>query len=109
MASVYSTQFFAGSLPNGGSSGPLVVPAGQLWIVRDISGVLDGPTFANQLGVRAAGVYFYGFVINPGTTPPVAFHWEGRTVVSSGETLQVDNAGSAFIDVIVSGYVLALP
>lgn len=81
------------------------VPAGVLWVARDISGVYEG-----TLGVTATfaigNVGIFEFDFAPLSTGP--FHWEGRQVLYTGEHMDLSTSGDG-IDFAISGYQLFLP
>ena len=102
MAALYSTRFYeSGSLNGVATIG--TVPAGFIWIVRDISFFLDaiGGPYGTFISDGGGGVVFYE-LLSSGS--PYA-HWEGRQVLLEGDTLYATtNAQTA---VMVSGYVLS--
>jgi hypothetical protein len=81
------------------------VPAGYIWVVRDISMIWGGLVGAS--GVIAIGdTGFFAYDFNP-TTTNVA-HWDGRAVLEAGEHLDQASTGDG-VDFVISGYQLSLP
>lgn len=103
MAAVYSTRFF---MQHAAGGGIYTVPAGYTAVVRDIDIFYSG------------GVGSYVNVINPvyGTFAYAAFgasvdgaliSWRGRQVFQAGEAIEW--ACTDDVDLMASGYLLALP
>lgn len=104
MAALYSTRFASISSLNGVRSLG-VVPAGFIWIVRDIAFFLEaiGGPYGTFISDGTGGIVFYQAI---SSSAPYA-HWEGRQVFPAGDELfATTNAASA---VMVSGYVLTAP
>jgi hypothetical protein len=103
VAALYSTRLYGNPSLNGTATLP-AVPAGVIWIVRDIAffGFPAAPA-GEFVEVVSQGIIFYGQL-----TPTVGYlHWEGRQVLEEGDELSITtNTDST---VLVSGYVLSAP
>jgi len=103
MPAVYSTSFFAGQNE---TAFDLVVPAGVVWIIRDIDAFFGGGVSgaaANWLNPTGGTFAYFPFV----GLESSAFEWRGRQCFQPGEHFAfVSGEG---VDVMVSGYVLTLP
>lgn len=109
MATVYSLRIAAfGSLTAGtGVVGP-IVPAGLIYVVRDIDAYEHtGVTDSNLFLKNAIGGFLTGFIIDS-AHPTNLFSWRGRQVYSEGEQVAI-LVGSGTWDIQVSGYQLTLP
>ena len=101
---MYSHRFFAGK--GVASQIDEHVPAGVLWIVRDVDVYCNAPlggarfTFMGELGQA-----IWTAVWAPNTTS--AQQWRGRQVFETGTLFSVK--ADEPTDVTVSGYVLTLP
>lgn len=108
-APVYSLRIFAtGSLsPGAGTVGP-IVPAGLVYIVRDIDAFDDTAGSADSLIVfnQLSGV-LVNFV-GPGSAALGNWQWRGRQVYNEGEQVALRSFGGSWA-VAVSGYQLSLP
>lgn len=104
---MYSTNFVAVA----GLVGlePLTVPAGEVWILRDLdayaTGVISVPfTILWLHGVNGQAIAYHQWLAGVQET----FEWRGRQVLSPGTTWDVRSDNGA-VDVTVSGYVLTAP
>jgi hypothetical protein len=109
-APVYSSQLLQARLPDN-TTATEVVPAGVIWVVRDISGVIfPGPNSGTNVEVDADSTAIFTQEAPPGCSIP--FHWEGRVVLAAGQALVASNQFgvlSTEVQLIISGYVLTLP
>lgn len=105
---VYSLRIFSGDIsPASGTVGPLV-PAGLIYVLRDIDVVYRSSTagdsmvvFNPTLGLLVAYEY------DP--PPPVSvYQWRGRQVYNVGERVGFRSFGGTW-SVCASGYMLSLP
>ena len=110
---VYSKRFLAGTVDelSPDTAGP--VPAGYVWVVRDMTAYAYGfgdasyPGFTFSLEIESfEPVMIWG--------APLAYlgrqySWQGRVVMNAGDSLTVAGAGSTYWDVTISGYQLTLP
>jgi hypothetical protein len=103
---VYSLRIFGGQLTATSSS--VTVPAGLLYIVRDIDVVLTTPSGTSVffLSDPAGGILWY-VSVDPAVTARWQ-GWRGRQVYEDGEVLTM-TAQSGTWDIHVSGYQLTLP
>lgn len=105
MANVYSTQFLAVA---GASSGRVyVVPAGEVWVLRDITmfqGSQAVTPIARVLGPAGACLYYAAGTLLAST----AYHEECRVVLEPGDSLSLE-VDDGDCDCVLSGYVLSLP
>jgi hypothetical protein len=107
MGVVYSTRFRRISSPLGAYTVP--VPAGVVWVVRDIVATLIPPASGlSQLIVygSAGEPWVYWQVASSGITQ--SFLWDGRQVLNATESFQIF-AGGNVQGVAVSGYQLTTP
>jgi hypothetical protein len=102
VAKVYSQQF--ASTPGLIGLGTLVVPAGELWIVRDIS--LYNVHSSSITASVFAGTGGTMFIVDILTANTYA-HQEGRWVLPAGDSLNIFS--TAACNFFVSGYNLSLP
>lgn len=89
---VYSTRFCDDSNVD------YTVPADQVAVVRDISGIGLG---AGGWQVAIAGA---GYIAAGEVTENSAFHWEGRAVANAGEVIFANLAETS---IVISGYLLS--
>lgn len=106
---VYSKRFFAqGSNTPVGPVGP-IVPAGVVWIVRDVDVVFRSSVSSQlELLAQTPGQLLAFFSWVAGTTSSPNFSWRGRQVFAVGEQVGI-NVVSGIWDVSISGYELTLP
>lgn len=91
----------------GGFAGP--VPAGYLWVVRDVVAWDEGPPHLSVGWTLYTGGGSFICGVDPSRgRARTAYHWEGRQVVETGDTLNL-NTTSATMTARVTGYVLTLP
>lgn len=114
MARIYSTLFYADSLPLAGTA-LAPVPAGELWVVREVSAVASNKAsdFGFDCGAirqGAGGLYvpFVSYSFDLFTTPtnPTQFEWEGRQVIPAADYLYLTASAGSCMYVTVSGYLL---
>lgn len=109
MSAVYSRQFYADQITAGGTAPLATVPAGVVWVLRDITlGNLETTdTGAVSITVVAAGAP--ASVARWATIPDsAAVYWTGRQVLNAGDLLRVYN-NSGLMSVLISGYELSAP
>lgn len=101
---LYSTRFAA--LVNQTSDVALEVPAGYVWIIRDLDVV--EVTFAGDhvFAFRGSAGQDIWLVQSGTTVASSVFQWRGRQVLEPGDEL-VLHVESGEWDVTVSGYVLS--
>jgi hypothetical protein len=106
---VYSVRHFsAGGLTAGaGTVGP-VVPAGFVWVVRDIDALeITGSTPA-QMEVLNPNFQPFWFIDRNFPQVGANFQWRGRQVFQAGEQIGF-KAFSGTWSIMCSGYSLTLP
>lgn len=106
---VYTTRFYGGLLSNSIINvGP--VPAGVIWVIRDITMLNEQgwPEPLNGGGVLDQHNFPLLWTSGAEAEPGHTYHWDGRQVLFETETLRViaEDAAWAFR---ISGYVLTLP
>ncbi|MFZ0169913.1 MAG: hypothetical protein WAL64_10955 [Candidatus Dormiibacterota bacterium] len=108
MALVYSQRLFAiSNLTPVGKVGP-VVPAGVVWVVRDIDIVCTSFTPGDELAIfNQVGGYLL-FLRIPASPTIFDNAWRGRQIYATGEQVAVESFVGAW-DVAISGYQLTLP
>ena len=108
MARVYSDRLLAVSESTTGSA---TVPDGFIWVVRDIVAFWDGSSDPSlelaNLSISPSTLVLDWIAVGSGGARVVE-HWEGRQVITTGETLTWGSTTDTWF-VMVSGYVLALP
>ena len=104
---LYSTQALFHNPGSGAHNTTYTVPAGHVFVVRDISAACD----------VASSIYVYcgdggpanaNLIYGPATPVGAILHWEGRVVLNAGQTITVEQDGGQFT-AIVSGYLLTSP
>ena len=104
-----SAQLYSALLLEGPGSSSTVVPAGLLYVVRDISVTLDTNGTAAPINflVQLNGVTFY----NAAQVALMlrSYHWDGRQVCGTGATLEAIVLGTGVASYTVSGYALTTP
>lgn len=106
MASVYSVRMYGGPVTTTGGVQLGQVPAGKVWIVRDISVSNVSPNPMNQIIIYVlltagnADVYRA-----PGIPARGSVQWQGRQVLNPGEELWY-YATETTARVMISGYEL---
>lgn len=102
---IYSVQFFAGSIPGNGTT-ELVTPVpGRVQIIRDIIVTPAGPEDPGwfRLYNNASGSpWLISLVDQP---QHESFHWSGRQVMSGSQALRA-NTDAREWRVLISGYSL---
>jgi len=102
--SLYSTQFFAGTIPTNALTNAFTVPAGELVVLRDMDALIvtASDLFNVQIGVAGATTVVWYVTA---TATPEWVQWQGRTVVKAGESIWVYSSGSN-TQAVLSGYLL---
>lgn len=98
MASLYSTQFFAGNAT--GTQNLFTVPSGHIYVLRDISLQISasGATVTLLIASPVAGIF------KATSTATNEYHeWQGRHVILAGQTVQAAVTSSGCY-VLASGY-----
>lgn len=106
---VYSKSLNAGTLVAPFSQS-VPVPAGFVWVVRDISGTIDnaGAAIASVQFLSIGGPDVGRFFAPPRIVKP--FHWTGHLVVETfHELVAFSDASDCNIYFNLSGYQLTLP
>jgi hypothetical protein len=93
----------------GDSSAEVTVPAGHVYVIRDISGLMAMGNLTGDLQIQVGGVTILDVPCAQRISYP--FHWLGHTVVDPGTSITVTwTVGLfGFISVYLSGYDLTLP
>lgn len=103
MARVYSQRLLHGGAT---ASVSAIVPAGYLWVVRDVAIFTGGEEIDDEFNLAVAGAVIYYGGYSPSTW--AYYHWEGRQVCNEGDELEFTATGEVWY-VLVSGYALSLP
>jgi hypothetical protein len=110
---VYSHRFLYGTINEISTEGAGPVPAGYVWVIRDLTayayGFGDGayPGFLWTLAPAGGGsIMVWG---TPLALIGRQYTWNGRVVLYEGDQLLVAGAGETYWDVTASGYTLTLP
>jgi hypothetical protein len=107
MANIYSARLLASAALLGVET--VTVPAGEVWIVRDLDIVVTTPPTATQ-SVNAfisALCYLGAWPFTILMSYPVTVQWRGRAVLTAGDTL---GFGTTLVaSVAAHGYVLTAP
>jgi hypothetical protein len=90
------------------SSHVITVPAGLVYIVRDIDIVQVSAAPADMDVTGAVGQAFFYYNVANAQTPGPNLNWRGRQVVNEGEPITVSVFHGGF-DVTISGYQLTPP
>ena len=91
------------------SSSSRIVPPGFIWILRDIDAYGNMGVFDTaHLFVTGGAGQTIVWMDWPNDSQSHQ-QWQGRQVLNAGDQLQVENLGSAPIDVSISGYSLTAP
>lgn len=108
-AQVYSLRIFAsaGLSPGAGTVGP-IVPAGLVYIVRDIDAFDDTAGSTDNLIIfnQTSGVLVNW--VGPGSAALGNWQWRGRQVYNEGEQVALRSFVGTW-GVAISGYQLTLP
>lgn len=104
-ARVYSRNFVALATSTVGAT--VVVPAGGLYIVRDID-VVDASGSANSFVFEGSSSQVIWFQTYTPGGPTSSFEWRGRQVIEAGDSFRVFSGGGPW-HMTVSGYSLTLP
>lgn len=104
MSQIYTQDLLSGSGP-----GSVTVPAGELWVIRDISGVISSPVASETSACffSGAGSEFYVALALSGELRN--FHWEGRVAVREAGEIAVLFSGSGSVSFVMTGYTLTGP
>jgi hypothetical protein len=111
VAKVYSTRLAElVGLGAGGTALP-VPPAGNVWVVRNISAAyLGAPTIAlSGFSVQLASGCVVWLLDGPVIVPGRSYDWGGRHVLNPGDTWEFTSSDASDWSLIVSGYQLLLP
>jgi len=116
MSTVYSTEFFCG-IVDATVPQVLIVPAGRVYVVRDMQAFGEGIGVIQSSGVRFAsfgepGTWFLSFsrVFMPPYNDMPTWSWEGRQVFVAGQSLRAHPTGTAGLFTLrVCGYDLRAP
>lgn len=103
MAAVYSSRLYRVSGLNGGS-GTITVPAGEVWIVRDVdaySGAVVGTVTVRFLDIDTGGTIWEN---TGGINTATYASWRGRQVFEAGDSFAF--SASDLSDIRASGYKL---
>jgi hypothetical protein len=106
---VYSTQFVAGTglTATTVSVGP--VPAGEVWILRDVDAYANtGLTSRVDVNVRGSVGQTIAYLEFPPSTQ-ASKQWTGRQVINPGESFGYQIGGLDAVDLTISGYRLTTP
>lgn len=102
---VFSTMFAAD--PNYGGANVFPVPAGVLWVVRNINTYVTPVQISSIVFVRGFALATFWTWSATSGLPPTG-EWQGRVVIPAGSALHVDVSGPGMA-VYVCGYQLTLP
>lgn len=102
MASIYSIRITDGTFAVGLSAVVYTVPAGNVFVLRDIQAWPDTGT-TSSLNVVFTGTSIMASI--GGITAANPGHWEGRVVFNAGETIKL-LVGGGQLEVSLSGYLL---
>lgn len=107
MSAVYSVQFYADQITAGGTATLATVPAGMVWVVRDITLGNVATTATGPVSITAVGTGSPASIARWATIEAAAaVYWTGRHVLNAGDLLNVyNNTGN--MSVFVSGYQLS--
>jgi len=116
MARIYSIEFFCGVVDN---TDPVVlnVPAGHVYVLRDMQARTEGDGNTHAPGVRFAsfgepGTWFLSFTraLLPPWSPGATWSWEGRQVFTPGQILRAHPISAAGLYTLrCCGYDLQAP
>lgn len=107
--SIYSTQFFCGTIPSG-STIVYTVPTNDVVVVRDMTLY----NASSSVGPMNVGIYSPGGSLlvvlfeEPSLAAFTSSQWTGRSVVNGGQTLRVGAGGGVTGLGIISGYLLTV-
>lgn len=106
MARLYSKRLLSSDF----ATGPInaVVPAGYIWVVRDIDLMWFGPPENDQASVSWEGVGQIFQCVGEASVEQ-HFQWQGRQVGNAGDTLQFLAEQYGNWTALVSGYELSTP
>jgi hypothetical protein len=105
--SVYSTLFFAGSVPHGVLGTLFTVPSSKVAVLRDMEQFTGGAADLFNVQISVSGLPTIVWYLN--SAPASSWHqWTGRTVIPAGGLIQAF-AQNANDQLIVSGYLLDSP
>lgn len=103
MSIPYSTQLFAGQIPNTGITDLFTAPTGQTTVVRDIEVINPGTTPSSaHFGIIGIGF----FLALPNVPAGEGSQWKGRVVLQSGQVFACNWLGESVLELVTSGYVL---
>jgi hypothetical protein len=103
------SRVYTQDLLSGSGVGSVVVPTGDVWVIRDISGTIDTSTMLGPggIGFSAIATQFYVYATTPNRFD--TFHWEGRVAVPEAETIAAYLFSDPSVSFIMTGYTLTLP
>lgn len=109
---VYSVRLWSMNTASGGPTftGPQV-PAGFVWVVRDVRMVVanvPANNIAAAITLSSGGTLYIASSPAYGSVPGILYEWHGRAIVNTGENL-VAHTSSPNWDMTVDGYQLSLP
>lgn len=99
--SIYTVRFFAGNVA-AGAVPALTVPAGKVWVVRELDIVETTGSQAGYAELLVAGIQTWRVELS--ASPPYWRQWTGAHALRPGETLQLYNATNAVLAMVCSGY-----
>lgn len=99
---VYTKRLGAFSAETSGLVTLGTVPAGKVWIVRDVDATLTGGSIG-QMETIVAGVAVFSVFI--ATSEGETFPWRGRQPLTAGETLEAYITSGTW-DLLAAGYEL---
>lgn len=100
---IYSAQLFCAGALTGNH--PVTVPAGQVYVLRDMDAWAETSHNGDELLVRGTNGNIIWAVLCDGTFAGSLKSWRGRQVIPQGTTFSV-NAASGSWDIAISGYIL---
>lgn len=109
MSYVYSIRMTAQRVATGGTFTPVIVPAGVVWIIRDIriTCLESAPSGAPNLFARTPSADVT-IVQEPTPEPDVTLAQSARVVLEAGNEIRFTGHGDSY-DVLISGYQLSAP
>jgi hypothetical protein len=101
MATIYSDRLYRVVGLNG-SSGPITVPLGETWVVRDIDAYTGATLTGTTLNFRDANTTGTIWSTTASPTQAQSSEWRGRQVFRGGDVF--DFVTTSAWDIRVSGY-----
>jgi hypothetical protein len=99
----YSKRFL--TIAYTATSASAVVPAGKVWVIKNVAAFDAGANAADAVAFAVAGLnyaYWTGAVSGAGRSQS----WNGMLVARAGETISLSSSGTGGWNVAVSGYEL---